>query len=652
MTAQHEAEAALAESDRSLRPVFDQLPIGVTLAGLDFRFQRVNARFSRMTGYSMEELLKRGFSDITHPDDIASDSAQVERLVAGDIDEYARRRRYVRKDGSVAWGDVIVRPVLDETGKALAFVILVNDVTAQKRVEGELHRELDRVRSYLDIASVMLVAIASDETVLFANRRACAVLDRDVTAIVGSNWFDTALPAAEREPTRAVFARLMAGDLESLECVETPVLSSGGVERLVAWHNTTMRDEAGTIVATLSSGEDITDRKQTERLLSVPSEVLEILTTPIPVPLIIEGIVAALRRATRLDAVGLRLRRGDDYPSAVAMGYTDDLVQEESISAVHFPDGGLCRDEEGRVSLECTCGLVLSGSTDPTNPLFTPGGSAWTNHAPPLPDAPPDQARKLHPRSRCMHVGFQSIALVPLRAGEEIIGLLHFGDRRRNCFTAESIRFLEGVGTSIGVALLRRRAEEQIELRSEELARANTELAARASALEEANATISRIAATDHLTALANRRHFSDSLEKAVSLARRHGSPLALMSLDLDGLKRVNDSAGHPAGDAVLAGFATLLGSLCRAEDLAARLGGDEFGLVLPGIDLDGARALAERVLEAARSCEALTRHGVTASAGVAACSTNDLPDDLLRRADKALYAAKRSGGDAVACDG
>ena len=73
MTAQHEAEAALAESEQFLRPTFDQLPIGVTLAGLDLRFQRVNARFSKMTGYSMEELLKRGFSDITHPDDIASD---------------------------------------------------------------------------------------------------------------------------------------------------------------------------------------------------------------------------------------------------------------------------------------------------------------------------------------------------------------------------------------------------------------------------------------------------------------------------------------------------------------------------------------------------------------------------------------------------
>ena len=156
-------------------------------------------------------------------------------------------------------------------------------------------------------------------------------------------------------------------------------------------------------------------------------------------------------------------------------------------------------------------------------------------------------------------------------------------------------------------------------------------------------------AASDALTGLVTRRHFYESLEKAVSLARRHGSPLALVSLDLDGLKRVNDSAGHEAGDEVLTSFADLLDSLCRAEDLPGRLGGDEFGLLLPSIDLSGARGLAERVLAAARSCEALEKHGVTVSAGVAQWSPGELPDGLLRRADEALYAAKRSGGDAVA---
>jgi diguanylate cyclase (GGDEF)-like protein/PAS domain S-box-containing protein len=197
----------------------------------------------------------------------------------------------------------------------------------------------------------------------------------------------------------------------------------------------------------------------------------------------------------------------------------------------------------------------------------------------------------------------------------------------------------------------RKQAEEQLRQRNRELADLNDELIAEAAALAEANATITRIAATDHLTGLANRRHFYESLEKAVSLARRHGTPLALVSLDLDGLKRVNDSAGHEAGDEVLTSFSALLAALCRAEDLPARLGGDEFCVLLPGMECGGAHGHAERVLVAVRACEALTLRRVTVSGGVAQWTPGDLPDDLLRRADQALYAAKRGGGDAVASD-
>jgi diguanylate cyclase (GGDEF)-like protein/PAS domain S-box-containing protein len=171
-------------------------------------------------------------------------------------------------------------------------------------------------------------------------------------------------------------------------------------------------------------------------------------------------------------------------------------------------------------------------------------------------------------------------------------------------------------------------------------------------ALAHLNAELADEAATDGLTNLATRRHFSESLENAVSLARRHGSPLALVSLDLDGLKQINDSAGHAAGDETLTSFAALLDSLCRAEDLPGRLGGDEFSLLLPGTDLSGALGLAERVLAAVRSCEALQQRGATVSGGVAQWSPSELPEDLLRRADEALYAAKRGGGDSVMASG
>ncbi len=215
-------------------------------------------------------------------------------------------------------------------------------------------------------------------------------------------------------------------------------------------------------------------------------------------------------------------------------------------------------------------------------------------------------------------------------------------------FLKEERRLIDALAERLGHVTERRQAEEQIQQRNQQLGRLNAELADEAAALAEANATITRIAATDDLTGLANRRHFYESLAKAVSLARRHGSPLALVALDLDDLRGVNDNAGHKVGDEVLTSFAALLAALCRAEDLPARLGGDEFGVLLPGDDLGGALGLAERVLAAVRTCTALARRGVTVSAGVAQWAPGELPDDVLRRADEALYAAKRGGGDAV----
>jgi len=183
---------------------------------------------------------------------------------------------------------------------------------------------------------------------------------------------------------------------------------------------------------------------------------------------------------------------------------------------------------------------------------------------------------------------------------------------------------------------------------NDELEETNRGMVALHAELEDANVAITRVAAIDPLTGVANRRHFSESLAKAIALAQRHGYSLGLVSFDLDGLKRVNDSSGHEAGDVIITSFATLLSSLCREADLPARLGGDEFSVLLPGIDESGGRAFAERVRTAVRACAELQRGGVTVSGGIAAWAPGELPADLLRRADDGLYTAKHSGGDAV----
>jgi PAS domain S-box-containing protein len=187
MTAQRRAEAALAESEQLFRLTFDQAPIGAALVGLDFRFRRVNARFAQLTGYSEDELLERGFPDITHPDDVAADVVEVKRLAAGAIDEYKREKRYVRKDGSTAWGDASVRPVSGASGETMAFVALVNDITERRIAEQALRENEERLRTVLLAAREGIVLQAPDGRVLVWNEAAEQVFGVSESEIVGKS---------------------------------------------------------------------------------------------------------------------------------------------------------------------------------------------------------------------------------------------------------------------------------------------------------------------------------------------------------------------------------------------------------------------------------------------------------------------------------
>jgi diguanylate cyclase (GGDEF)-like protein/PAS domain S-box-containing protein len=156
------------------------------------------------------------------------------------------------------------------------------------------------------------------------------------------------------------------------------------------------------------------------------------------------------------------------------------------------------------------------------------------------------------------------------------------------------------------------------------------------------------LANTDSLTGVWNRRHMMDTARAEIGRARRHGHSLALIVADLDGLKSLNDSLGHAAGDAAIKHFAQIASSKIRESDSMARFGGDEFVILLPETDLTGATELADRMVEALRSEPAHLGTSsviVTCSFGAAELhGEKDNLDALLGRADAALYRAKAKG--------
>jgi len=173
--------------------------------------------------------------------------------------------------------------------------------------------------------------------------------------------------------------------------------------------------------------------------------------------------------------------------------------------------------------------------------------------------------------------------------------------------------------------------------------------AATAAYVDEVTAILASRATRDPLTGLPNRAAFAEALETEVRSAKRNGPP-ALLLIDLDDFKTVNDSNGHLAGDAVLVGVAELLRAEVRAGDLACRIGGDEFAVLLPRTSQAQANKVARRLLAASRDADDLASASarVRLSIGVGWLAEPHDPDELIAVTDAAMYVAKAAGGDGL----
>ncbi len=234
----------------------------------------------------------------------------------------------------------------------------------------------------------------------------------------------------------------------------------------------------------------------------------------------------------------------------------------------------------------------------------------------------------LIPRAR----GLASIALVPLRRGEQLDGVLALGSRDTTRFTPQLAGdFLAHLGLIAAICL-----ENAVN-----------------------RARLVRSGLTDFLTGFHNRRYLQSRLREELGRAQRNHSAVACLMIDVDHFKRINDQFGHLAGDAVLREVAQRIDTEMRTSDTGARFGGDEFAIVLPGGGVKEAEVVAHRVLNAVRGSPIVIGGGrtvsITLSIGVAAASpvsaTRDLKplvERLIADADAALYKAKAAGRNGV----
>jgi len=372
-------------------------------------------------------------------------------LIAGRA-VYDLEFQIARSDGG-AIADI--HSVAEYDAAAATVMGVLEDITARKLAEQSLRASEARYRNIVETSEEGVWMADAGWRTTFTNRRLEQMFGYEPGKMLGrpiSDFMDESsrTVAVELEQRREHGVR---------ETHDFKFIRQNGEALWVMIATNPIFDAAGVFAGALAMVTDITARKQQEIFSQIGREVLQILNEPDGLQSALARVVATLKQLAGLDAVGVRLRAGHDFPYFAQEGFTEDFLLTENSLVTRIPEGALCRDQEGKVALECTCGLVLSGRTKPDNPLFTPKGSFWTNDSSTLLGLNPAEDPGLRPRNRCIHQGFASVLLVPIQDGDLILGLLQLNARRKGCFTLKMVEHMEEIAGQIGLSLMRKHAE-------------------------------------------------------------------------------------------------------------------------------------------------------------------------------------------------
>ena len=544
----------------------------------------------------------------------------------------------------------------------------------------EAMREQVNAQRYLDIAGVIFVVINTKQKVTLINKKGGEVLGYTEKEILGKNWFDNFIPQSKRDEVRAIFNNLMAGVIEPYEYSENPVLTKSGEERLIAWHNTVITDDTGTIIETLSSEEDITEHKRAENEITDTKDFLENVFKTTADGIMIsdsKGYVARINRSIEKmlgyaeeEIVGkhtAELFSQDEHHMEIGMRMLTELRAKGFIKDFEYcwvrKDGGLCpielnitmlKDSEGnsvgavsvirditehkqaekllreaeeryRIVVENTGQIVYDYDV-------VSGRIQWSGAIQAITGYTPEE--------------FQTI---DINAWEEYIHpddrkssrtLLDRAMRERIPYNA-AYRFRHHDETYCSI-------EDRGLFLYDDNGKAYRMLGTMQDITERKRMEeeIRALSITDALTGLYNRRGLSTLAEQQLKIATRLNSEILVIFADLDGMKWINDNLGHLAGDQALIETATILKNTFRKSDIIARHGGDEFIILALGANYTSFDILIKRIQEQINSHNAQENRSFKLSVSIGTalydpqspCSI----DELITQADKTMYKHKQ----------
>ncbi|VVB89821.1 PAS fold protein [uncultured archaeon] len=269
-------------SEERYRNLFDNANDAIITIDLEENITSWNKSAERIFGWEAREVIGKNIPQLIVPA-----NAQAERALAIRDVRYGKVVSGIdvarlHKNGNKIDLSLTVSPILDGNKNIIGFSGIFRDLTERRLAEEKLREERDKAQKYLDVAGIMFLVLNHDQTVALINKKGCEILGYEEKEITGRKWGDTFLPERIRDELKKGFEMLISGNIENVEYFENPVLTRSGKEKIIAWHNTVLTDKDGKIVGTLSSGEDITERRKSLERLEASENKYRVLLDNLP----------------------------------------------------------------------------------------------------------------------------------------------------------------------------------------------------------------------------------------------------------------------------------------------------------------------------------------------------------------------------------
>ena len=665
LTERETLERRVNELERAFTTAFRYSPVGRAIVALDGRWLQVNEAFTTMLGRQAEELIGTAGIDAVHPDDRQHARAELVKLVNRTTDRVTVDVRFLRPDDEIVWTRFTVWHVLDPDGEPLYYAADVTDVTevrAAREAEDRAHRQL---RFLLERSADAVVVLDAGGQISYISPASERVFGRAASTVVGQHVAGLVHPA-DVDAVAAKLQKVLAVP-GATEVVSARVLHQDGQYRWVEGIGRNLLDDPD-MPGIVINVRDITERVESETTLRQTQARFEALVEHASDLITVNELDGTLTYASPSAKRVLGYEPSDLVGhQARDLIHPDDIARLEQEAWAQFEKGvaepilyrarhrdGTWHDLESIITDLTEEPAVRGTVTNARDVSERLAAEHRANDLVEILEATSELVVVSDGAGNVVYVNRSARALLGAYEGQHVTELSSDATlerlrtdimptaRQRGAWTGE-LDLIDASGGAIPVATTVQvlRDEQGNVSRIATVAHDITELKAAQRRLEFE-------ATHDSLTGLPNRALFREIGERAIARAGRTDEELAVLFLDLDGFKLVNDSYGHDVGDLLLGTVARRLRDTVRAGDTLARLGGDEFVVLCEHPRGEPAMLeLSERIIEAVSQPSTIEGYEVRVGLSIGIAFSQGAEKgvvELIRDADVALYRAKNQG--------